>query len=158
MLFRSTTATIKVTDLDQLGQAGKGECTFKTADDSASATVTLQGEDLCLLYTSPLPAGCPTTPTVQHPLAVVINSGATAGSYSVTSAPSGVMCSVPASSTSSCTPSEFGEGVTVTLTTTGPAGATFTGWAGDCVAVGGSPQKATVIMSSGKSCTATWSP
>lgn len=154
-----TTTTIKVTDLDQLGQAGTGECTFKTADGSATATVKLQGEDLCLLYTSPLPAGCPTTPATRHALSLVIAGGGTAGSYAVTSAPAGAACSVAeAPATSSCSPSEFDEGTTVTLTTTGPAGATFNGWSGDCVAVAGSPQKATVIMSSPKSCSATWNP
>ncbi|HET9049670.1 MAG TPA: hypothetical protein VFN29_12005 [Chiayiivirga sp.] len=153
-----TTATIRVNNLDGLGQAGSGECTFKTVDDSASTKVKLQGQDLCLLYVSPLPSGCPSDPVDQHALSATLTGGGTPGSYSITSAPSGLLCTVASGTTSSCSPVEYDEGTTVTLTTTGPAGATFGGWTGDCVPVSGSPEKATVIMNDARSCVATWNP
>lgn len=153
-----TTATIRVNNLDGLGVAGSGKCDFQTVDGTAKATVKLQGQDLCLLYTSPLPVGCPATPVDQHALSVTISGGGTAGSYSITSAPSGLLCTVASGVTSTCSPVEFNEGATVILTTTGPSGATFGGWTGDCVPVSGSPEKAAVIMNDARSCIATWNP
>lgn len=98
----------------------------------------------------------------------VINAGTVVGSYTLISSPSGVVCSVPSGSPSSCTPTEFAEGSVVILTATGPtcnpadpgctpAGtADFVGWSGDCVAVSGNPMQATVNMSGDRTCTAIW--
>lgn len=164
-----TTTTIRANDLDQLGGAGSGSCTFETADGSASATVTLQGEDLCLLQVSPLPAGCPVVAPEQFALNVVISPGATAGTYSLTSSPAGISCSATSGTSSSCAPSNFNEGTQVTLTTTAPASCNpadpgcssggvpvFTGWTGDCVALSGNPLQARVQMNGVRSCTAVW--
>lgn len=164
-----TTATIRANNLDQLGSAGSGSCTFETADGSASATVTLQGEDLCLLQVSPLPAGCPVAEPDQFALNVVVSPGATAGTYSITSSPAGINCSATSGTSSMCAPSNFNEGTQVTLTTTAPASCNpvdpgcspggvpvFTGWTGDCVAVSGSPLQARVQMNGARSCTAVW--
>lgn len=160
-----TTATIRAIDLDQLGQAGSGECVFETVDGSATATVTLQGQDLCELYTSPLPAGCPADEPEMFTLTVTVNasSASDVGTYSISSSPAGLLCSTSnGSPASTCSPAQFVEGSTVTLSHTEPApGAShFVGWTGDCAPVNTSdptgPAKVT-MSSNNRTCTAVWS-
>jgi hypothetical protein len=45
-------------DLDGIGTAGSGSCTFTTATGSPSATVLFEGIDICTLNFSPPPPGC----------------------------------------------------------------------------------------------------
>ncbi len=52
-----TTATITA-NLDGFGSAGTGSCTFTTNTGSPTATVTLQGVDICTLNVSPIPPQC----------------------------------------------------------------------------------------------------
>ncbi len=161
-----TTATIRVDNLDQIGGAGSGSCTFETADGSASAVVTLQGEDLCTIYVSPLPAGCPSTgPNPQHALSVSVSSGATmgAGAYMVSSSPAGISCTVPASPTGNAavncpTSASFDEGTTVTLVADSTvAGAVFSSWAGSsCNATPTNQPITTVQMNQARNCIAVW--
>ena len=154
-----TTAVIDAFNLNQVGGSGSGECTFSTADGSASAVVTLEGSDMCTWGISPPVAGCPTETVEQFTLNAVIQSGSIAGSYGLTSNPSGVICSTAASTSFPCGGVEFDSGVTVILTATGPAGAVFDRWEGNCVAVGssgGAERQATVIMSGNRTCSAFW--
>lgn len=165
-----TTATIRVNNLDQLGSAGSGSCTFETVDGSASATVTLQGEDLCSIYVSPLPAGCPSTgPTPQFTLTMAISSGptASAGAYMVSSSPAGINCNVPASAmgnaAANCTVlaggiADFDQGTSVTLVADSTvAGAVFSSWAGaSCNAIPTKQPIATVQMNQARNCIAVW--
>lgn len=53
-----TFAVISASNLNQAGSAGSGQCVFSTTDNSATATVTLTGQDLCS-GVSPKPPGCP---------------------------------------------------------------------------------------------------
>lgn len=154
-----TTAVIDAFNLNQVGGSGSGECTFSTADGSASAVVTLEGSDMCTWGISPPVAGCPTETVEQFTLNAVIQSGSIAGSYGLTSNPSGVICSTAASTSFPCGGVEFDSGVTVILTATGPVGAVFDRWEGNCVAVGssgGAERQATVIMSGNRTCSAFW--
>ena len=155
-----TTALIDAIDLNQIGGAGSGKCTFETADGSAQAVVTLQGRDLCTLGTSPPIPGCPEDEVDQATLTVEIAvlAGAPSGSYTVTTAPGGGACTNTTSGsalTVTCT-IDFDEGTPVVLNTTGPAGAVFNGWAGTCAP--SVPQQATVQMDGARSCRATWGP
>lgn len=155
-----TTAMIDAINLNQVGAAGSGECTFETADGSAQAVVTLQGRDLCTLGTSPPIPGCPEEEVDQVTLTVqiAVAAGAPAGSYTVTTAPGGNACTNTSSGTAqtiNCT-IDFDKGMPVVLNTTGPAGAVFGGWSGTCAP--SIPQQATVQMDGARSCTATWGP
>lgn len=158
-----TTAVIDALNLNQVGAAGSGECTFETADGSAQAVVTLEGRDLCTLGTSPPIPGCPAPdvpPVVQQTLTVTITvaAGAPSGSYTVTTAPGGGACTNATSGTAltvSCT-IDFDQGTPVVLNTTGPAGAVFGGWSGTCAP--GVPPQATVQMDGPRACTASWGP
>ncbi len=151
-----TTVQVTSTNLDQIGSAGSGECTFRTADGSASATVLIQGQDLCLLGVSPPPEGC--TPPVTFTLTLTLVDGPAApAGFSVGSAPSGLTCSVGSGGTQACT-GQFAGGTTVLLTTLPPGG---TGpevtWTGACVPVDGSnpDDQSTLTMNAPASCTAT---
>lgn len=158
-----TTAVIDALNLNQVGAAGSGECTFETADGSAQAVVTLEGRDLCTLGISPPIPGCPAPdvpPVVQQTLTVEITvaAGAPAGSYTVTTAPGGGACTNATSGTAltvSCT-IDFDQGTPVVLNTTGPAGAVFGGWSGTCAP--SVPPQATVQMDGPRTCTASWGP
>lgn len=157
-----TTAVIRATDLNQIGAAGSGSCTFETVDGEASAEVTFSGIDLCTIAASPLPAGCSSTPVPAHALSVSVTSDGTTntGGYVVSSAPAGIACTVPAvpagNVNAACSSGTFNEGTSVVLTaTSNVAGAVFQGWSGDCAA-GSTPNVAVVQMSASRSCTAIW--
>ena len=59
-------------------------------------------------------------------------------------------------STFTCPTGHFWEGTEVRLTTTGPSGAVFAGWSGDCHSPVGEPRVAIAQMGGNRSCTATW--
>lgn len=153
-----TTAEIGAVDLYQVGGSGSGICTFTTADGSATATVQLEGDDLCKSPVSPWP-GCPTDDPTTYTLTVGLEGGTDPGTYFVISAPVGIACAGPDNMLTACTPAEFEENKIVTLTTHAPngLGSSFGGWVGDCAEIPGSnPPQATVTMDADKSCTATW--
>lgn len=163
-----TTATVAVTDLNGFNEAGSGVCTFETVDGEAKAEVTFQGEDICeRAGSSPtLPPQCNAEPSESHELqAYVAGPSGASGSYILTSSPSGISCTVSGGQFNGtdpadripCTSSNFDEGTTVVLTATGPTGAVFQGWEGDCSQVSpSSPQQAVVQMTAPRSCVANW--
>lgn len=142
-----TNVTINAINLNGIGMAGSGECTFQTVDGEAQAVVTLQGQDICTQNFSPPPEGCPTPTVPQFQLTVTL-SGA-AGNV-VTSSPAGIACTTPVTST--CAAS-FDENSTVTLTAD-PVGATAVVWSGECVQT--APNVARVTMSAARTCLATF--
>ncbi|MCX7556433.1 hypothetical protein OS187_06310 [Xanthomonadaceae bacterium JHOS43] len=163
-----TTTTIRVDNLNQFGSAGSGSCTFQTVDGSASATVTLLGEDLCLSYVSPLPPECPVEPVEQVALTITMDipstPDATTGGYTI-SGNAGVGCTVPLNTGApltgvACDSEEFDEGTVVTLTAGNsnlPWGATFHSWEGTgCIATSASPRVVQVVMSEARHCKAIW--
>ncbi len=150
-----TTTFIREHDLDQLGQAGGGKCIFKTADGLAQVEVLLKGEDLCKIYTSPLPAGCPNIQNFSLTTTVDASAAAAAGTYNLTSMPVGVACSTTdGAAPLTCTPTPFPDGTTVTLVAT--PSASFDHWEGDCAPESGAPSHAIVFMNSAKTCKAIW--
>ena len=157
-----TTAVISAQNLNQIKGSGSGECTFFTADESATATVTLEGQDMCKFMVSPAPPGCddpePDPEPTNFKLSASLRSGSVLGNYSLISSPAGVACSAPGGSgTVDCADVEYEAGTVVSLTTVGPATGIFQGWSGDCVGDIGNPQTATVVMSSDRTCEARWS-
>lgn len=158
-----TTAMIDAINLNQVGAAGSGECTFETADGSAQAVVTLQGRDLCTLGTSPPIPGCPEEEPDQYSLSVRLdepNHSSLVGVASIISSPAGISLSNPINSGYIAqTSAQFNEGTTVTLTLSLPPGLTsadFQGWFGECQQDSTDPLKATVHMSDNRSCTASF--
>ncbi|MBD8525025.1 beta strand repeat-containing protein [Pseudomarimonas arenosa] len=51
---------IFTSNLNQIGSAGEGTCTYEVAGGDPSVDVTIQGIDLCSIGVSPQPPGCPT--------------------------------------------------------------------------------------------------
>ncbi|TLY47386.1 MAG: hypothetical protein E6K53_16555 [Gammaproteobacteria bacterium] len=98
-----TTVTIFAT-LNGVGSAKSGSCTFTTATGSPTATVTLQGVDLCK-GGSPLPAGCAVATST---IALQVTAGGVGSGGSFTSNPSGLSCAAAKSTTQSCTASVVG--------------------------------------------------
>ena len=150
-----TTVQVTATNLDQVGSAGGGQCTFSTVDGSAEVTVELIGQDLCELPVSPQPEGCDPPVTFNLTLNLIDGAAAPAG-FSVSSTPAGIACSVASGGTQSCT-AAFEEGQVISLNTlpvgTGPA----VNWTGGCVPVGGTnpSNAATLTMNAAATCTAT---
>jgi len=153
----STKATI-VAHLDGINTAGSGTCTFTTSTGSPTVVVKLKGIDQCSLGVSPAPPGCAAS-TVPVNLTVNLqNTTASGVGYgSVTSSPTGLSCAMSAPTPlKSCT-NAFTTGDSVVLTRTLAGGATSAAWSGACAA-GGIGPTATVLMSSAKTCTLTFSP
>ncbi len=130
-------------------------CTF-TAADGATAVVNVTGINSCLL--DPTLTGCPAPPTalvtvVANDANVVPNVNPVKGSLTIsgTSNNSTILagCSIQGTGSVSC-PNLFDQGTNVTITAnaTGTAlgGTTFTGWAGGCTAVTGTPTKTTFTV------------
>ena len=91
-----TTVTVTSTNLDQVNQAGGGSCTFRTVDGSASTTVLVVGEDICLLPVSPQPEGCAPPPQTVVTLTLVdgpANPPTGPTGFAVSSSPGGLACS-----------------------------------------------------------------
>lgn len=152
-----TTAVISATNLNQVNGAGRGSCTFSTADRSATATVTLTGRNLCDLPVSPLPPGCSGGGggTTQYALVANMDPGAAIGSYTITSAPAGVVCTMAGGAAGGlCAQANFASGTEVILTTSGPG--TFVGWSGECAALSTDPLQARVQMTGDRICRAIW--
>jgi len=147
-----TTVEIVASNLDGIGRAGSGECTFQTADGSAMTTVTLQGVDICTTAFSPAPAGCPVVAVPRFTLTVAM-SGASGGS--ITSAPAGISCTKLAGGPIQSCPAMFDQGTTVTLTAT-PLTATPVVWSGECIQT--AANVASVTMSAARTCMATFNP
>jgi hypothetical protein len=134
-----THATITA-DLNHTGTAGgSGQCVFTTATGSPSATVKVQGVDLC--DNGQFSPECPNAETTTVTLSIT-SGNATNVSASVTSSPAGIGCSVAAVTTGSCVDS-VGPG-TYILTPTLQPGTTFQGWQGDCTPATGNTAKLVV--------------
>ena len=150
-----TTVRITANNLNQVNQAGGGLCTFSTVDESAQATVTLVGQDVCLTQFSPPPNGCePEEPIETFTLTVnlVANTGVNTG-FSVQSVPAGITCSVPNGEVQICT-ADFEVGTNVAIST-GAANVDLN-WSGECIPFGNTnpAEQANVAMSGDRVCTA----
>jgi hypothetical protein len=158
---------IDAINLNQVNASGSGQCVYKVPSGSPTATVNLQGFDLCESGVSPIPSGCgPTTPPAQATLTLVL-AGAGANTAAIaTSSPAGINCTKPDGASQNCTAS-FTDGVSVSLAVTpqpndvanGARRVTFTG---DCVGApvpgtgdSGAGRTASVLMNGARTCTAT---
>ena len=152
-----TIASVTVENLTQAGSAGTAACVFQTIDGNASTEVTFEGIDICEVPTSPIPPECVDIANPeQYDLEVTLVTGAVAGNYRVFSDPPEFSCQYQTvNSTFTCPTGHFWEGTEVRLTTTGPSGAVFAGWSGDCHSPVGEPRVAIAQMGGNRSCTAT---
>jgi hypothetical protein len=151
-----TTVRVSSSNLNQIGQAGGGSCEFSTTDGSATATVTIQGRDICDTEFSPPPAGCGDPPPTVTLTLNIFSSGPGAPGFSVVSNPAGITCTVAADGASESCVAEFEEGTDVTLVTSPSVSVT---WLGECVPAGGNPSiGASVEMGGDRVCTATSDP
>lgn len=145
-----TTVFIEALNLDGIGEAGSGECTFETADGAATATVTLQGIDLCETAFSPRPPGCPTTGTGTT---FALNASLTGGLGSLASTPAGFSvtnCQRLVTGPATACSAPFSSGAVVSLTATPSTAGEVAVFTGECVSSG--PNQATVTMSAARNC------
>ncbi len=155
-----TTVQVTSTNLNQIGQAGGGECTFRTVDGSAETTVEIIGRDLCLTEFSPPPEGCEDDAedfTVTLTLIDANPAGNT--QFTVGSSPAGLVCSVPDGGTQECT-GDFEEGTNVILATTPSNSGPEVHWTGSCAPQdGANPDNVALLNVTGDiDCTATRQP
>lgn len=161
-----TIARISAQNLNQPGSAGSGECTFQTVDGTTTATVTLQGVDVCEgIPTSPPPVGCG-DPTDQYfALTVAMTPGTntdTGTYYSVAANPYTTIpsCSIPGSTSPTahaCIFGSYGAGTEVTLTAIRSGGALeMPVWGNGCVADATDPFVAKAVMTQIRVCTLQW--
>ncbi len=123
----STTASITA-NLNGINAAKSGSCTFTTATGSPTATVNLQGVDVCKLGLSPVPSGCA---VATSSIALTATStGPTPASFTN---PSGLSCSAAAGTSQNCTGSVAGGTYTLTAAS---CGTTVCSWSGNCTGVG----------------------
>jgi hypothetical protein len=148
-----TTANI-VADLGGINTAGSGSCTFTTSTGSPTVTVNLLGQDVCKTDVSPKPTACTSTGGQQTVTVTLVSGGGTARG-SVSSAPTGVSCSMSSTTNVSCS-GQFATGTSVTLTATPLGGATTVTWSGACSSAGTS-SSATVTANATTNCTAQFS-
>jgi hypothetical protein len=145
----TTTATITA-NLDSYGSPGSGSCTFTTAGGSPTATVNVQGKNLCINDPTNLNCG-----GVVLSVSVIGGGGATPVYGTVTSTPSGISCVSTAQAPTQTCSQPFSSGTLVTLTAKpNPATGNVT-WGGGCSAFAQSPV-ATVALTASASCTATF--
>lgn len=115
--------------LDAAGSSGSATCTFTTASAGGpTATVRLQGIDVCNIVVSPL---CPATTRTQASLNVQLDRGAAPngpGSGIVTGSAGGINCSTAAPA-SGCT-GQVDVGTVVRLTAVADPSSQFCGWSG----------------------------
>lgn len=151
-----TTVRVSSSNLNQIGQAGGGSCEFSTTDGSATATVTIQGRDICDTEFSPPPAGCGDPPPTVTLTLNIFSSGPGAPGFSIVSNPAGITCTVAADGASESCVADFEEGTDVTLVTSPSVSLT---WLGECVPAGGNPSiGASVEMGGDRVCNATSDP
>jgi hypothetical protein len=147
-----TTVQITSTNLNQVGQAGGGSCTFRTVDGSATTTVQIIGEDLCETVFSPPPDGCPNS-TTQFPLTLTLNGAG--GGYTVSSNPTGITCAVPNGGAISCN-GLFDEGDVLSLIAIDSVSGLQipVNWTGQCAPFSGANPATvgTVTMSAARVC------
>jgi hypothetical protein len=99
----------------------------------------------------------PTVTYTPRRYAVTVASGGGDGGGSVTSAPSGVACTVFGAGVTGTCSSDFVAGSTVTLTATAQTGtSTFAGWGGACAAAGTSATCTLANLQAAQSVTATF--
>ncbi len=126
---------------------------------AGTLTVSAAGQSQDITITAP----------VVRTLTIVVNAttaGDPPGDYQVSPASSGfsppgqggaactaTIATAGSTATNTCTYT-FTDGATVSLSEGGPAGATFTGWTGDCT--NGTTASTSVTMTGDASCTATW--
>lgn len=146
-----TTVTIQA-NLDDVGGGRSGSCTFTTTSGSPSATVTLQGVDVCLA--SPHPTTCPDTGSTFN-LTVSLQSGSTGAYGSVSSAPAGLSCAMTSDSVPASCAAAFSSDTSVVLSAALSGTATGVTWTGSCAAAGNA-LSATVSLSTNKSCGVTF--
>lgn len=103
-------------NLSRAGGAGSGSCIYTTAAGTPTATVTLQGVDLCTIPISPRPPECNTTPVTL----TLILDGARTGV--VTSDPAIISCTKGGVATQTCS-GNFQQGSVVALFARGEDGA-----------------------------------
>jgi hypothetical protein len=128
-----TTVVVTSTNLDQVGQAGGGSCTFETVDGSATVTVEIIGQDLCETPVSPTPEGCSDAEQVTVTLQLVATG--TTG-FTVTSSPSGITCTVPNGGTQTCT-GDFDESTGIQFITLPATSGPEVNWTGACAPADG---------------------
>jgi hypothetical protein len=152
-----TTVDILTTNLNQIGAAGSGSCTFSTADGTATATVNAQGTDICELAFSPPPVGCPSPPPPPQFTLNVNLSGALGAT--VVSSPEGILCPKAPGEVRVCS-GTFNQGTTVTVSirpsNDAPASVQFVA-PNDCVRQTNTTTSAvgTVLLSANRQCTVT---
>ncbi len=169
-----TTAAISAS-LDGPNSTRSGECKFSAL--GATATVRLQGINICNSGFSPAPPGCTTTPVTPAPnrslqVQIVDPTGTRYGSASpqvqVTANAGGINCVSTTFTTAgttfppSCSAAAIPGGTTVQLVATigigGVAnGAAFCRWTGADTCTGTNPA-VSVVMDADKVCVATFSP
>jgi hypothetical protein len=141
-----TTATITA-NLNKLGAPGSGSCRFTTSEGTPSATVQLEGINLCTTQFSP---ECPGQEEPTVTLTITSGDPNLNISASVTSAPAGISCSASDEPFKVCSVAVAPD--TYTLTPVFPTGFQFAGWSGSCAPVAsevGDKNTARVIASSG---------
>lgn len=151
-----TTALITATDLNGINQSGSGECTFETADGSATAVVRLQGYDLCTFPVSPRPPGCtaPTQYTVTLTLVDAAGGDTTTG-FQVSDSTGELNCAVPEGGTQTCS-APIDSGTTINFQATSGGAGEQVNWSGNCAPFGGNPStSATATVNGNITCTAT---
>ena len=136
------------TNLSQIGASGSGTCTYKTASGTPSVDVPVQGVDLCNGF-SPVPQGCPG----PRQLTVTVLGGTAPGAYTVSATGGGLTCSSAQGGSQTCS-GFFSQTTSVTLTASSPGG-TVT-WTGDCAASATPTQTLPIVMSTDRTCRATF--
>lgn len=165
-----TTADI-IADLNGVGQADSAECEF-TAPNAEPATVQLEGIDICGLGLSPVPQGCPTTPTptpVARTLTVRLldETGntypSTAGlQVQVIGNAGGINCVSTNTTNNACIGAGIADGTVVSLTASvgingAPTTASFCRWTGESGCFGTQPAVQINVTGGNKTCNAVFS-
>lgn len=158
--------TITAAQLNQIGSAGSGTCTYSVPSGNPSVAVRVQGVDLCSQAFSPQPEGCDTTAPTQATLTLIL-AGTGVGTQAIaTSSPAGISCTKPDGAPQTCT-ADFTDGASVAIAVTPQPddpvnGARRVTFSGDCVGSSvpgtgnaGVSRSASVVMSGSRTCTAT---
>jgi len=155
---------ITTQNLNQVGSAGSGTCTYTTASGAPSAIVRIQGIDICVGNFSPPAPGCPTPVVPQVALTLNLNGGAGTPGAVASSQPAGIACTKPVGAAQVCNAS-FDSGANVSVTVQAqdamgaPTNANFS-VSGNCAVTAVAAQVVTVsvTMSAARTCTIDISP
>lgn len=154
-----TTVQVTSSNLDQVGQAGGGTCTFSTVDGSATTTVLIVGQDICDQGFSPPPEGCVAAAQVTVTLTVTDANPAAGTTFSVASTPAGLSCSAPENASATCS-APFPQGQGIQFITLPAASGPEVNWTGNCAPGDGTnpDDVASATANAAIACTATRTP